>query len=104
MPKAIPHTFNGETLVLSQWASRYGIKIKTLKNRIDSKKWSLKKALESPVIERSANNLGKRKQINKGIKMYIIVMRKYYHKRHRVAIYQQLKIDFEDIQRMKKAA
>lgn len=41
-------TFNGETLVLTDWASKLGIPIGTLSQRIDRYGWSVEKALSTP--------------------------------------------------------
>lgn len=42
-------TFNGETLTLSLWAERIGMKPKTLSRRIVDKKWSIERALTTPL-------------------------------------------------------
>lgn len=41
-------TFNGETLTLSEWASRVGIPYNTIYQRICQRKWDVAKALSTP--------------------------------------------------------
>ena len=41
-------TYKGKTLTISQWAEKTGIKYGTLKSRINSYNWSIKKALTTP--------------------------------------------------------
>jgi hypothetical protein len=41
-------TYAGETLTLAQWAKRRGLKASTLRMRISSYGWDLKKALTTP--------------------------------------------------------
>lgn len=43
-------------------------------------------------------------QVDEGIEIYQHVMRRYYAKKFWYLDYKQLKVDFQDIQRMKKAA
>ena len=43
-------TYNGETLTLAQWAKRINISYDTLERRINKHKWSVEKALTTPVI------------------------------------------------------
>lgn len=43
-------TFQGETLCLTEWAERLGIKPKTLRARIDDHGWSVERALSAPVM------------------------------------------------------
>jgi len=42
-------TFNGETLLLSEWSSRIGISRESLRDRIDSG-WPIEKALTTPAV------------------------------------------------------
>lgn len=42
-------TYNGETLPLSEWCERLGIKIQTVWDRINKLGWSVKEAFETPV-------------------------------------------------------
>ena len=42
-------TFRGKTKILTEWAEEFGIKQKTLLQRINEYKWSTKKALTTPV-------------------------------------------------------
>lgn len=43
-------TFNGETLCLSEWAERLGVRPKTLRARLDDHGWSVEKALTTKVM------------------------------------------------------
>jgi hypothetical protein len=42
--------YGGETLCLSEWAERFGIKPKTLRARLDDHGWSVEQALLTPVL------------------------------------------------------
>jgi uncharacterized protein YjcR len=43
-------SFQGETLCLSEWAERIGIKPKTLRARIDDHGWTIEKALTVDIM------------------------------------------------------
>lgn len=43
-------TYNGVTKCLTDWALYMGLKVETLKGRIDTYKWSVERALTTPVI------------------------------------------------------
>lgn len=103
MGKAISYVLNGETVVLRELSSRYGIKVKTLKHRLDIKKWDLKKALEIPVASKLLNNTFSKKKIREGIEMYHFVLRRFYTKEHRLECYKTMLAELKQ-QRMKIAA
>jgi hypothetical protein len=42
--------YAGETLCLSEWAERFGIKPKTLRARLDDYGWPIEQALHTPVL------------------------------------------------------
>ena len=46
-------TYKGVTKRLHEWAKELGIKYNTLQNRLDMHHWSVEKAFEKPVVERS---------------------------------------------------
>jgi hypothetical protein len=48
-------TFEGKTLTLTQWASLKEIKLSTLVSRLDYLKWSIEKALTTPVQKQNRN-------------------------------------------------
>jgi molybdenum-dependent DNA-binding transcriptional regulator ModE len=41
-------TFEGETLSISRWATRYGLPYNTLWSRIEAMRWPIEKALTTP--------------------------------------------------------
>jgi hypothetical protein len=43
------YEFNGESLLLTEWARKLGIKVQTLSSRIFNYKWPIEKALTMPV-------------------------------------------------------
>ena len=45
-------TFNGKTLCLTEWAKKLDMNSLTLSGRINYSKWSIKKALTTPVLTR----------------------------------------------------
>ena len=45
-------TYKGETYCIAEWAERYNLKYETLKSRLYIRKWSVEKALETPVKQR----------------------------------------------------
>lgn len=49
MGKANEYTYKGRTLTLKGWSEVTGINANTLKTRITDKKWSVEKALETPL-------------------------------------------------------
>lgn len=44
-----PLTFKGETKLITEWAEKIGIKRTTLMERINTRKWSIEKAFNTPV-------------------------------------------------------
>lgn len=44
-----PITFNGETKLLTEWASVVGLKWKTLRARLDDHGWTVERALTTPL-------------------------------------------------------
>ena len=42
-------TYNGKTRTLAEWARHLGMKKTTLQTRISTRKWSIKRAIETPV-------------------------------------------------------
>lgn len=52
-------TYDGQTMTMAMWAKKLGINYKTLANRIYTNKWSIEKALTTPV--RKINKLKKSK-------------------------------------------
>lgn len=44
-------TYNGETLTISGWAEKLGINRHTLADRVRKSKWSIEKALTTPIME-----------------------------------------------------
>lgn len=48
-------TFNGETLCVSEWAERIGLKHETLRGRL-SRGWSVEKALTTPKLSQGSKN------------------------------------------------
>lgn len=46
-------TFKGETLCLTEWAERIGIKPKSLRARLDDYGWTVEQALSTPTMNKS---------------------------------------------------
>ncbi len=48
-------SFNGKTQTITQWAKEYKIPVKTLQGRLDKSKWSIEKALTTPVTKNKSH-------------------------------------------------
>jgi len=53
-------TYNGITKTLEEWGTEFGIKPNTLRYRIKKHKWSIEKALTTPINEKYRNGRAKR--------------------------------------------
>lgn len=43
--------YNGKTKTISDWARKYGLKVRTLNRRLNTYKWSIDQALTTPVVK-----------------------------------------------------
>lgn len=46
------YTYQGETLTIAEWAERFGISRKTLRDRLSTHKWPIERALSEPINPR----------------------------------------------------
>ena len=51
------YEFNGESLLLTEWSKRLGIKIETLRSRLLTYGWSVEKTLTTPLRPRCNNRI-----------------------------------------------
>ena len=53
--------FNGESLCLSAWCEKLGLKESTLRNRLTVRNWSIEKSLTTPARKKSPSSIGIKK-------------------------------------------